>query len=38
MHFAIGTTNKQKSDAIEHVLSTSPYTSGATFSNHKVAS
>lgn len=38
MHFAIGTTNKPKSAAIEHVLATSPYTSGATFSNHKVAS
>ncbi len=38
MHFAIGTTNQPKSAAIEYVLSTSPYTSGATFSNHKVAS
>jgi inosine/xanthosine triphosphatase len=38
MHFAIGTTNKPKSEAIEYVLATSPYTSGATFSNHKVAS
>jgi inosine/xanthosine triphosphatase len=38
MHFAIGTTNKPKSEAIEQVLSTSPYTSGATFSNHKVES
>lgn len=38
MHFAIGTTNKPKSTAIEHVLATSPYTSGATFSNHRVES
>lgn len=38
MHFAIGTTNKPKSAAIEYVLATSPYTSGATFSNHKVES
>ncbi len=38
MHFAIGTTNKSKSAAIEHVLATSPYTSGATFSNHRVES
>lgn len=38
MHFAIGTTNKPKSAAIEHVLATSPYTSGATFSNHRVES
>ena len=38
MHFAIGTANKPKSEAIEHVLTTSPYTSGATFSNHKVES
>lgn len=38
MHFAIGTTNNPKSAAIEHVLLTSPYTSGATFSNHKVES
>ncbi len=38
MHFAIGTTNKPKSEAIEYVLAHSPYTSGATFSNHKVAS
>lgn len=38
MHFAIGTTNKPKSDAIEYVISTSPYTSEATFSNHQVES
>ncbi len=39
MHFAIWTTNKPKSDAIEHVLSICPYTAWqATFSNHKVAS
>ena len=38
MHFAIGTINKPKSEAIEHVLSTSPYTSGATFSSHRVSS
>lgn len=38
MHFAIGTTNKPKSEAIEHVLSTSPYTSGATFSMHRAHS
>jgi inosine/xanthosine triphosphatase len=38
MHFAIGTTNKPKSEAIEHVLGTSPYTGGATLSNHKVVS
>lgn len=38
MHFAIGTTNIPKSAAIEHVLTSSPYTSGATFSNHKVPS
>lgn len=38
MHFAIGTTNKPKSEAIEYVLSTSPYTSGATSSNHRVES
>ena len=38
MHFAIGTINKPKSRAIEHVLATSPYTSGATFSNHRVSS
>ncbi len=38
MHFAIGTTNKPKSAAIEHVLTTSPYTGGATFSNHRVSS
>ncbi len=38
MHFAIGTKNLPKSSAIEHVLATSPYTSGATFSNHAVSS
>ena len=39
MHFAIWTTNKPKSEAIEHVLSSSPYTSGkTTFSWYKVAS
>lgn len=39
MHFAIGTTNKPKSEAIEYVLSTCPYTAWqATFSNHKVPS
>ncbi len=39
MHFAIWTTNKPKSEAIEHVLSTCPYTIWkATFSNHKVPS
>ncbi len=38
MHFAIGTANKPKSEAIEHVLKTSPYTGGATFSNHRVPS
>lgn len=39
MHFAIGTTNKPKSEAIEHVLDTCPYTTWqATFSNHKVES
>ncbi len=38
MHFAIGTTNTPKSEAIEHILSTSPYTRGATFSNHRVSS
>lgn len=38
MHFAIGTANIPKSQAIEEVLSTSPYTSGAIFSNHRVAS
>lgn len=38
MHFAIGTTNKPKSAAIEHVLLTSPYTTGATFSNYRVES
>lgn len=39
MHFAIGTTNKPKSEAIEQVLATSNYTKWqATFSNYKVAS
>lgn len=38
MHFAIGTTNIPKSAAIEYVLTSSPYTSGATWSNHKVSS
>lgn len=38
MHFAIGTTNKPKSEAIESVLASSPYTQWATFSNHKVPS
>jgi non-canonical (house-cleaning) NTP pyrophosphatase len=38
MHFAVGTTNKPKSAAIEHVLINSPYTSGATFSNYSVSS
>ena len=38
MHFAIGTTNKPKSAAMEQVLTTSPYMSGATFSNHRVES
>jgi non-canonical (house-cleaning) NTP pyrophosphatase len=38
MHFAIGTANKPKSEAIEHVLTTSPYTNEATFSNHRVPS
>lgn len=38
MHFAIGTTNAPKSEAIEYVLATSPYTSGASFSPHKVPS
>lgn len=38
MHFAIGTTNKPKSQVIEYVLTNSPYTSGSTFSNHAVAS
>lgn len=39
MHFAIWTTNKPKSEAIEYVLSTCPYTIWTvTFSNHKVAS
>jgi len=38
MHFAIGTANTPKSQAIEYVLNTCPYTKGATFSNHKVPS
>ena len=39
MHFAIGTKNLPKSAAIEHVLSTSPYTAwNSTFSNHSVSS
>lgn len=38
MHFAIGTTNTPKSEAIEYVLMSSPYTEWATFSNHKVES
>lgn len=38
MHFAIGTTNKPKSEAIKHVLLNSPYTAGATSSNHRVES
>ena len=38
MHFAIGTTNIPKSEAIEHVLTSSPYTQWATFSNHRVES
>ena len=38
MHFAIGTTNIPKSNAIEYVLSVSPFTEKATFSNHKVPS
>lgn len=39
MIFAIGTTNIPKSEAIQYVLSTSPYTRWEyTFSNHKVAS
>lgn len=38
MHFAIGTTNKPKSAAIEQVLSTCSYTIGSTSSLHKVAS
>lgn len=39
MHFAIWTTNRPKSGAIEQVLQTSPYTAGkATFSNYKVSS
>ncbi len=39
MHFAIGTTNKPKSEAIEYVLNSCPYTTGkATFSGYKVSS
>lgn len=38
MHFAIGTTNRPKSLAIEYVLTHSPYTEWATFSGHKVPS
>jgi non-canonical (house-cleaning) NTP pyrophosphatase len=38
MHFAIGTKNIPKSAAIAHVLATSPYTWGATFSNYSVSS
>ncbi len=39
MHFAIGTTNKPKSEAIEQVLMSSVYTKWqATFSNYKVSS
>ncbi len=39
MHFAIWTTNKPKSEAMEHVLTTCPYTRWQlTFSNHKVSS
>ncbi len=39
MHFAIGTTNKPKSEAIEYVLGTCSYTAWkTTFSNHKVGS
>ena len=39
MHFAIGTMNIPKSQAVEHVLSHCQYTTGrATFSNHKVPS
>ena len=38
MHFAIGTRNTPKSEAVEYVLSTSPYTPWATFSNHSVPS
>lgn len=39
MHFAIWTKNKPKSEAIEHVLNTSPYTRWmVTFSNHSVSS
>jgi inosine/xanthosine triphosphatase len=39
MHFAIWTTNKPKSEAIEYVLNTCPYTVWqATFSNHKALS
>ncbi len=38
MHFAIGTTNIPKRNAIEQVLCQSPFTQGATFSNHRVSS
>ena len=38
MHFAIGTTNKPKSAAIEQVLATCSYTIESTSSLHKVAS
>lgn len=39
MHFAIWTTNKPKSEAITHVISTAPYhLESATFSYHKVLS
>lgn len=38
MHFAIWTKNKPKSQAVEHVLATSPYTQGATYSTHAVSS
>jgi inosine/xanthosine triphosphatase len=38
MHFAIGTTNTPKSEAIEQVLSNSPYTDWVTWSNHEVSS
>lgn len=38
MHFAIGTTSRPKSLAIEYVLTHSPYTEWATFSGHKVPS
>lgn len=38
MHFAIGTTNIPKTQAVEQLISTSPYTLGATFSNYKIPS